>query len=181
MLHWSYVVWHTPYVWQFPPQIWRLVTSFLMTGKDLSIIFDTYFCMLHFGTGCRMSAIINLSTVYTYGSKLETASPRFSQPGDFMTYLLFVCFTILVGIFSPLVRFISLAPHIICPHSAIPPTTAVPGDEEDYPCTSAGPSFAINPKGQFAVQAWWEVPLRKLVSIHQLHSGGCDSLHFIDR
>jgi hypothetical protein len=98
-----------------------------------------------------------------------------------MTYLLFVCFTILVGIVSPLVRCISLAPHIICPHSAIPPTTAVPGDEEDYPCTSAGPSFAINPKGQFAVCAWWEVPLRKLVSIHQLHSGGCDSLHFIDR
>jgi hypothetical protein len=110
MLHWSYVVWHTPYVWQFPPQIWRLVTSFLMTGKDLSIIFDTYFCMLHFGTGCRMSAIINLSTVYTYGSKLETASPRFSQPGDFMTYLLFVCFTILVGIF--LLLFASFLWHL---------------------------------------------------------------------
>ena len=76
--------------------------------------------------------------------------------------------------------FLLFAPHIICPHSAILPTIAVPGDEEDYPCTSTGPSFAINPKGQIAVQAWWEVPLRKLVSIHQLHSGGCDSLHFID-
>jgi hypothetical protein len=147
MLHWSYVVWHTPYVWQFPPQIWRLVTSFLMTGKGLSIIFDTYFCMLHFGTGCRMSAIINLSTVYTYGSKLETASPRFSQPGDFMTYLLFVCFTILVGIFSSLIRFISLAPHIICPHSAIPPTTAVPGDEEDYPLHFGWPVIRNQSKG----------------------------------
>ena len=68
-----------------------------------------------------------------------------------MTYLLFVCFTILVGVFSFLFSSVSLAPHIICPHSAIHPTIAVPGDEEDCPCTSAGPSFAINPKGQFAV------------------------------
>ncbi|KAJ8064304.1 hypothetical protein OCU04_006650 [Sclerotinia nivalis] len=35
------------------------------------------------------------TTVYTYGSKLETASPRFSQPGDFLTYVLFVCAMIL--------------------------------------------------------------------------------------
>jgi hypothetical protein len=68
-----------------------------------------------------------------------------------MTYLLFVCFTILVGNFPLSFASFSLAPHIICPHSAISPTIAVPGDEEDYPCTSAGPSFAINPKGQFAV------------------------------
>ena len=63
-----------------PPQLWRLLTSFLITGKDLSIIFDTYF-------------------LYNYGSKLETASPRFSQPGDFFTYLVFVCAAILVGPF----------------------------------------------------------------------------------
>jgi Derlin-2/3 len=99
MLPGEYVIWYTPYIWQFPPQMWRLVTSFLITGKDLSVIFDTYFCMHHFGTVCPISAIVNISTVYTYGSKLETASPRFSQPGDFMTYVLFVCFTILVGIF----------------------------------------------------------------------------------
>ena len=89
--------------------------------------------------------------MYTYGSKLEVASPKFSEPGDFLVYIVFVCATILVGS-----RFISLAvsffaPHIICPHSAIHPTIAVPGDEEDYPCTSTGPSFAINPKGQLAV------------------------------
>ncbi|KAF7875224.1 hypothetical protein EAF04_002396 [Stromatinia cepivora] len=61
---------------QFPPQLWRLLTPFLVTGPDLGILFDTYF-------------------LYTYGSKLETASPRFSQPGDFLTYVLFVCATIL--------------------------------------------------------------------------------------
>jgi hypothetical protein len=151
MLPGYYVIWHTPYILQFPPQIWRFVTSFLITGKDLSIIFDTYFRKDHLGVVRHASMWLMSATVYTYGSKLETASPRFSQPGDFMTYLLFVCFTILVGIWSLWFAFISLAPHIICPHSAILPTIAVPGDEEDYPCTSAGPSFAINPKGQFAV------------------------------
>ncbi|TVY67402.1 Derlin-1 [Lachnellula suecica] len=60
---------------QLPPQIWRLLTSFLMTSPKFGIIFDTYF-------------------LYTYGSKLETASPKFSQPGDFFTYILFVCATI---------------------------------------------------------------------------------------
>ena len=54
MLPGNYVIWYTPYIWQFPPQIWRLVTSFLITGKDLSIIFDTYFCMPHF-TACQQS------------------------------------------------------------------------------------------------------------------------------
>jgi Derlin-2/3 len=152
MLSGYYVIWHTPYVLQFPPQLWRLVTSFLITGKDLNIIFDTYFCKDHLGIVQHASSWLTPTTVYTYGSKLESASPRFSQPGDFMTYILFVCFTILVGIFSSFYfTSFSLAPHIICPHSAIPPTIAVPGDEEDYPCTLAGPSFAINPKGQFAV------------------------------
>jgi len=43
MLPFYYVVWHAPFIWQFPPQLWRLVTSFLITGEKLSIIFDTYF------------------------------------------------------------------------------------------------------------------------------------------
>ncbi|KAG0648601.1 hypothetical protein D0Z07_5590 [Hyphodiscus hymeniophilus] len=33
--------------------------------------------------------------MYTYCSKLETASPRFSRPGDFFTYIVFVCVTIM--------------------------------------------------------------------------------------
>jgi hypothetical protein len=32
-----------------------------------------------------------------YGSKLEIASPRFSQRADFFTYICFVCFVILVS------------------------------------------------------------------------------------
>ncbi|PQE16614.1 centromere microtubule-binding Cbf5 protein [Rutstroemia sp. NJR-2017a BBW] len=70
MLPGYYVIFYLSSLLKFPPQLWRLLTSFLITGPDLGIIFDTYF-------------------LYTYGSKLETASPRFSQPGDFMTYVLF--------------------------------------------------------------------------------------------
>jgi hypothetical protein len=32
-----------------------------------------------------------------YGSKLEIASPRFSQRADFFTYICFACFVILVS------------------------------------------------------------------------------------
>jgi len=38
------VIFYLPFLWKMPPQIWRLVTSFLITSKDLGIIFDTYFC-----------------------------------------------------------------------------------------------------------------------------------------
>ncbi|KAH8598099.1 ER-associated proteolytic system protein-like protein Der1 [Bisporella sp. PMI_857] len=74
-LSFYYVLFAPSLMLKLPPQLWRLFTSFLLTSKDLGIIFDTYF-------------------LYTYGSKLETASPRFTQPGDFFAYLLFVCFTI---------------------------------------------------------------------------------------
>ncbi|KAL3423978.1 der1-like family protein [Phlyctema vagabunda] len=72
----QYVIFYLPYLAKLPPQLWRIFTSFLITGPDLGILFDTYF-------------------LYTHGSKLETASPRFSQPGDFFVYLVFVCVTIL--------------------------------------------------------------------------------------
>ncbi|RKF57676.1 Derlin-3, partial [Golovinomyces cichoracearum] len=63
-------------IFKFPPQIWRLFTSFLITGKELGIIFDTFF-------------------IYQYGSRLESASPRFTNSGDFIAYIFFVCTTIL--------------------------------------------------------------------------------------
>jgi len=65
------------------PEIWRLVTPFLITGPQLGLILDPYF-------------------LYTYGSQLERESARFSQPGDFFTYIAFVCTTILV---SPILHF----------------------------------------------------------------------------
>jgi Derlin-2/3 len=38
------VLFHHSFLVQFPPQIWRLSTSFLLAGDGLGIIFDPYFC-----------------------------------------------------------------------------------------------------------------------------------------
>ncbi|KAK3070819.1 hypothetical protein LTR53_009771 [Teratosphaeriaceae sp. CCFEE 6253] len=59
------------------PQIWRLVTPFILTGPKLGLILDPYF-------------------LYTYGSQLETEAARFTQPGDFFMYLVFVATVILL-------------------------------------------------------------------------------------
>ena len=60
------------------PQLWRLLTTFVLTGPKLGMILDPYF-------------------LYTYGSALETTAVRFSGPGDFFVYLVFVCCVILVS------------------------------------------------------------------------------------
>ncbi|PKY05367.1 DER1-domain-containing protein [Aspergillus campestris IBT 28561] len=64
-------------LFKLPPDLWRLFSSFLLTGPRLSFIFDLYF-------------------LFTYGSGLETDSPRFSLPGDFFTYVFFVATVILL-------------------------------------------------------------------------------------
>ncbi|KAF2115074.1 Der1-like family-domain-containing protein [Lophiotrema nucula] len=63
------------------PQVWRLVTAFLITGPKFGILMDPYF-------------------LYQYGSGLETESSRFPQPGDFFIYTCFVAsaITILAGL-----------------------------------------------------------------------------------
>ncbi|KAL4950390.1 DER1-domain-containing protein [Aspergillus filifer] len=64
-------------IFKFHPQIWRLFTPFLLTDPKLNIIFDLYF-------------------LYTYSSRLEFSSPRFSTPGSFFIYVLFVATTIML-------------------------------------------------------------------------------------
>lgn len=59
------------------PQIWRVATAFMITGPKLGILLDPYF-------------------LYQYGSGLETESSRFSQPGDFFVYTVFVASVIVV-------------------------------------------------------------------------------------
>ncbi|KAF9734130.1 centromere/microtubule-binding protein cbf5 [Paraphaeosphaeria minitans] len=53
------------------PQVWRLVTGFFITKRNMAIALDPYF-------------------LYQYGSGLERESSRFSQPGDFFVYTAFV-------------------------------------------------------------------------------------------
>lgn len=40
----AYVIFSPSFLWRFPPQLWRLVTSFMVTGPGFGILFDTYFC-----------------------------------------------------------------------------------------------------------------------------------------
>jgi Derlin-2/3 len=61
------------------PQVWRLVTAFLITKPQFGIILDPYF-------------------LYRYGSGLERESSRFSQPGDFFMYTVFVGSAIVVSL-----------------------------------------------------------------------------------
>jgi hypothetical protein len=73
-----YVLFLRRLVFKTLPEIWRLFSPFMITGPGLSLIFDLYF-------------------MFTYGSRLETESPRFSAPGDFFTYVSFVASIIMVS------------------------------------------------------------------------------------
>lgn len=53
------------------PQLWRCMTGFFITKPKFAIVLDPYF-------------------LYQYGSGLERESSRFSQPGDFFVYTMFV-------------------------------------------------------------------------------------------
>jgi len=73
----SWSIFYLPWVFKIYPEIWRIFSAFLLTGGGLSFIFDLYF-------------------MYTYGNALETGSARFSVPGDFFTYVIFVGLVILL-------------------------------------------------------------------------------------
>ncbi|KAE8148217.1 DER1-domain-containing protein [Aspergillus avenaceus] len=72
----KHVLFHPGLVFKIFPEVWRLFTPFLLTGPRFDLIFDLYF-------------------LYQYGSALETGSPRFGLPGDFLMYLSFIATTIL--------------------------------------------------------------------------------------
>lgn len=74
----SWFIYHPYYLWKFPPEIWRIVTSFFITGSGLNLLFDTYF-------------------VYKYMSQLEIGHPRFPRKEDLLWYMTFVGGVILVG------------------------------------------------------------------------------------
>jgi len=100
-----YVVFLRDRIFSLLPEIWRLVTPFILTGPKLGLLMDPYF-------------------LYTYGSQLETEASRFTQPGDFFVYLVFVCAVILVSLLtsSPLLSFPNvlhtfIKPRNICPRS----------------------------------------------------------------
>jgi hypothetical protein len=119
---------HPPFLWQIPPQIWRLVTTYFITDGGLGILFDTYF-------------------LYRYMTELEVGNPRFPRKEDLLWYLIFVGGTILVsllgrddcGLASRVTTCVT-TPQNICPDSvSVSTAITVPGIEEDYPYTSDSP------------------------------------------
>lgn len=38
----------TPLLFKFPPELWRLLSSFLLTGPDFSFVFDLYLSKLEY-------------------------------------------------------------------------------------------------------------------------------------
>ncbi|KAI0377931.1 Der1-like family-domain-containing protein [Hypomontagnella monticulosa] len=64
-------VFHYLRLLKFPPALYLFVTSFLLTGPDLGVLFDTYF-------------------IFTYLSQLESHNPKFSKKEDMIWYLMFV-------------------------------------------------------------------------------------------
>lgn len=91
----------------FPPQIWRLVTSFFISLDAMSLIMNSFF-------------------LYRYCSQMEMGNPRFPRKVDLVYYLLFVCSVILVSSYlhtcALLYSFVPLSKNTsyICPDSALP-------------------------------------------------------------
>lgn len=87
--------WHASYILRFPPQIWRLVTGFLITGPQLGLLFDTYF-------------------FYKAASDLETGHPRLRRKEDFIWYLICVCsFIAILDYFVAIMPFFALTRGLI--------------------------------------------------------------------
>lgn len=76
----AWVVFFSDYVFTIRqlPQLWRIFTTFFITGPSLGLIMDPFF-------------------LYHYSNQLETGSTRFSSPGAYAFFLLFVGAVILVS------------------------------------------------------------------------------------
>lgn len=106
------VFFYLPWIFKLPiPEVWRIITPFLLTGGGFSFVFDLYFSGLTGITFFLQNCSDILYLVWTYGTGLELNSPRFSQPGDFFTYVVFVAIVILVSLLlgCHVVAFLTLA------------------------------------------------------------------------
>ncbi|KAG5926025.1 hypothetical protein E4U42_003736 [Claviceps africana] len=90
----QYFIFHPFYLFKFPPQIWRLATSFFVTSPGIGLLFDTYF-------------------LYTYLCQMEVGNPRFPRKEDLLWYLMFNCGTILVTNYLTGFGFMTFLPALI--------------------------------------------------------------------
>jgi hypothetical protein len=150
------------------PEIWRLVSPFFITGPKFGLLMDPYF-------------------LWTYASQLELEATRFSQPGDFFTYITFVCSVILVSLrisrlpgtmqLSFCTFFLLHKQPPLLPGQLILAET-VPRWEGNYPCTVRRSSFAKYYRA-FAECGHGGIPLEKAVRRDMWRNGGCWPLHLV--
>ncbi|ESA42547.1 uncharacterized protein NCU01296 [Neurospora crassa OR74A] len=77
----SWIYFDESRLFKLPPELWRLVTSFLLSSPQLGIVLDPYFA-------------------YLYLSQLETSNPKFQRKEDVLWYLITVGGFIIVGLTS---------------------------------------------------------------------------------
>ncbi|KAF2434725.1 DER1-domain-containing protein [Tothia fuscella] len=97
MLQFYWVAFLPKLIMQMPPkwpEIWRVITPFLVTGPKFGILMDPYF-------------------LFTYGSGLERDSPRFTEVGSFFVYVVFVMAVIMATCGLLLNGYIFLQPLIL--------------------------------------------------------------------
>ena len=141
------------------PELWRCATAFLLTGGGFQFVFDMYFSKLQ-DILLEVSST-HTETVWTYGTGLELNSPRFTHPGDFFTYVFFVCSVILVSAEHAPLRpdssafdaFHILNVHLTLAytsHSARPVSSlseAVPKEEGEKSCVTCRSDHSQNTTG----------------------------------
>ncbi|KAK3308896.1 Der1-like family-domain-containing protein [Chaetomium strumarium] len=71
LLSTSWIYFTEDRLFRLPPEIWRLATSFLLSGPQLGILLDPYFA-------------------YQYLKQLETQNPKFPRKEDVLWYLMTV-------------------------------------------------------------------------------------------
>lgn len=153
LLHPFWVVFLPSNLLTIPPQIWRLFSSFLLTGPKFGIMYDPYFCEQlcgyprwaytdKFGKCTRMEADLKQRHPDSHGQLTFTRIlSLYGQPFWWATEVLFAPYLFRTPRISA--RTVSSSCWRFLKMRKI--TLAL----------RAGPSFAINPKGLPAVWAWW--------------------------
>ena len=143
-----YLYFHWATLVGLPPQIWRLVTSYLLTQPKLAIILDPYF-----GTSRRRLLASASSDLGSLSIRVPVGDgePEILKKGGrglvsgFRQYCDHCKLT-------PCARDMHSSPNRtpqnICPDSVVPTAITVPGIEEDHPCASDRSAFANLKKGR---------------------------------
>lgn len=149
IMPYGWIYFHYLELFRLPPQIWRPVTSFLLTSPQLGIVMDTYF-------------------VFQYASQLETTHPKFGRKEDFLWYLVFCGTVIIVGstpntlsaLPFPVIPVPQLHTSCICPDSEVPLLLSrFLKRREITPALRPVRHSQYLVKGRFAVWAWWDVSM----------------------